>query len=133
MKEDKINQHKSATKEDEIIIQLGGIKYKISTTYSINDLQLYNKSLSKNNNSKLALCVLIHHKLSGYSNDVIPPIETLVSEKEEIFDQCIKLFLTRNSNLMNFYSQSDKSLTKCERFAIANKKYLLDFSENLCP
>lgn len=116
--------------EGKVAVKLCGQTYMISAHFSMNDMELYFKVLEDEESAKNALTAVIYRKLQE-CEPPIPTQDALQLENDNAFEPYVKAVIENDETLQDLYDQTDVSLPMIERFALANKLFCKDCTQNI--
>lgn len=116
--------------EGKVAVKLCGQTYMISAHFSMNDMELYFKVLEDEESARNAVTAVIYRKLQE-CEPPIPTQDALRLENDNAFEPYVKAVIENDETLQDLYDQTDVSLPMIERFALANKLFCKDCTQNI--
>lgn len=116
--------------EGKVAVKLCGQTYMISAHFSMNDMELYFKVLEDEESARNAVTAVIYRKLQK-CEPPIPTQDALRLENDNAFEPYVKAVIENDETLQDLYDQTDVSLPMIERFALANKLFCKDCTQNI--
>ncbi|MEG1739256.1 MAG: hypothetical protein RR266_02250 [Bacilli bacterium] len=110
-------------KSKKIYISINDHNYLINAKFSKDDLIAYLKD-ELTTDSHMALCNLVYKNLEKDNCSNSPDLNDFYSENESNFQHYIDSLIAQDSELNNFYLDTDVSMPISKRFALATNKYI---------
>lgn len=99
-------------------------EYQVSTRFSMRDSEKYTDELTKENDYKKAIAVIIFDKLSRDYGEECPQIEIITESEDVAFTEYILAVVSANKELRKTFADTDDNLPIRQRFSIAHQSYI---------
>lgn len=110
--------------EQKVNITINQRTYLISARFSVGDSRKYIAELSKENNYKKAISIIVYDKITQVYNDECLSLQDIISTEDSAFVDYILATVAANKELQVIFDNLENDFVITEKFSIAYKSYM---------